>query len=235
MENFTLISIEELEKTVMGLSKKKGTEEGISSDILKTAFSTIKEEFREVINMSLQIGECPNRWKTSTIVPIPKVKKPKKASDYRPINILPIYEKVLELVVKKQIETFIEDNKILFKHQAGFRKLYSCETAIQRIIDEWKLEISEGKIIGVLFMDLKRAFETVDRERLLEKLNQNGIRGKVLKWLKSYLSNRTQQVRFNNQYSKLMNIEHGVPQGSILGPLLYILYINDNKNMLRRK
>lgn len=130
-------------------------------------------------------------------------------------------------MVKKQIETFIEDNKILFKHQAGFRKLYSCETAIQRIIDEWKLEISEGKIIGVIFMDLKRAFETVDRERLLEKLNQNGIRGKVLKWLKSYLSNRTQQVRFNNKYSKLMNIEHGVPQGSVLGPLLIILYIND--------
>ena len=113
------------------------------------------------------------------------------------------------------------------KHQSGFRKYYSCETAIQTVVNDWKISISEGKIIGVIFMDLKRAFETIDRNRLIEKLYQYGIRGNVLEWMKSYLKNRFQQVCIGNKYSKLMMTEHGVPQGSVLGLLLFIIYIND--------
>lgn len=111
-----------------------------------------------IINDSLRTGQCPNGWKTSTIIPIPKVGKPKIASKFRPINILPIYEKVLELVVKEQLELYLERNDIITEHQSGFRKQHSCETAIQTIMDEWRLIISEGEIVGV-FMDLKRAFE----------------------------------------------------------------------------
>ncbi|XP_070165611.1 uncharacterized protein [Polyergus mexicanus] len=170
---------EHLEEIVMGLPKKKGTEEGITSDILKAAFCVIKEEFVDIINNSLKEGCCPKSWKTSTIIPIPKIEKARKA-----------------------------------KHQSGFRKQYSCETAIQTVIDEWKLIVSEAKMVGVIFMDLKRAFETIDRERLLEKLYQYGIRGMVIEWLRSYLKDRTQQVQFNNKWSKLMTTEYGVPQGS---------------------
>lgn len=226
-EEFKLIDIKDLEVIILQLPQKKGTEEGITSDILKGIFPVIKEEFVNVINQSLKEGCCPQNWKTSTIIPIPKIEKARKASEFRPINILPMYEKVLELVVKKQIEDYFEFNEYITEHQSGFRKYYSCETAIQTVVNDWKISISEGKIIGVIFMDLKRAFETIDRNRLIEKLYRYGIGGNVLEWIKTYLKDRMQQVRIGNNCSKLMRIEYGVPQGSVLGPLLFIIYIND--------
>ena len=162
IENFKRIEIKHLQEIIMGLPRKKGTEEEITSDILK-AFDVIKEEFVNIINSSLEEGNFPEGWKTATIVPIPKVERTKKASEFRPINMLPMVEKVLELVVKKQIEAYLENNYILTEHQSGFRRTYSCEIAIQTVIDEWKKTISEGKMVGVIFIDFKRAFETVDR------------------------------------------------------------------------
>jgi len=166
-------------------------------------------------------------------MPIPKIDKAKKANEYRPINVLPTFEKVLELVVKEQLEMYLETNGIITEHQSGFRK-HSCKTAIQTVIDEWKLIVNEGKMVGIIFMNLKRTFETIDRERLLEKIYQYGIRRRVLEWFKSYMNNRKQQVRFNHTWSELLTTEYGVPQGSVLGLLLFIVYINDNQNLSRR-
>lgn len=170
-EDFKLINTKDLEEIIMQLPRKKGTEEGITGDILRGVFPVIKEEFVSVINQSLKEDCCPQNWKTLTIIPIPKAEKARKASEFRPINILPIYEKVLELVVKKQIEDYFESNEYITEHQSGFRKNYSCETAIQTVVNDWKISISEGKVMGVIFMDLKRAFETIDRNRLIEKLS----------------------------------------------------------------
>ena len=227
MDNFESVGALELGRIIDKLPKRKATDEGITIEILRMAVSAIEREFVDIINESLREGCFPDSWKVSTIVPIPKIEKAKNAKDFRPINMLPIYEKVLELVVKKQVEKYLETNEIITEHQSGFRKQFSCETAIQTVIDEWKLNISERRVVGVIFMDLKRAFETVDRELLIKKMLQYGIRGKVLEWFRSYLNNRKQRVWFNGEYSGIIKTKCGVPQGSVLGPLLFNVYIND--------
>lgn len=136
MDSFVRIEVDRLVEIVTRLPNKTGTEEGISSNIMKTALPAIKVEFARVINSSLTEGQCPEGWKISTVILIPKVTNPKKASEYRSTNILPVYEKVLELVVKEQIESYLENKGIITEHQFGFRKHHSCETALQIIIDE---------------------------------------------------------------------------------------------------
>jgi len=110
LQHFHTVSIEEVEGIVRRLPRKKGTDEGISIDVMKTAWNVIKSEYVDIINSSVKEGICPKGWKTSTIKPIPKIEQPKKANQFRPINMLPTFEKVLELVVKKQLERYLESN-----------------------------------------------------------------------------------------------------------------------------
>jgi hypothetical protein len=141
--------------------------------------------------------------------------------------MLPVFEKILEIVVKNQLSQYIENNNILISQQSGFRKHHSCETSLSLILKQWKEEIDRKRVIVSVFLDLKRAFETIDRKILLQKLLCYGITEKEYEWFKSYLDQRFQQTRFNGVLSALREIELGVPQGSVIGPLLFILYIND--------
>lgn len=205
----------------------------LNKTIILDALTFIGLPFLDVINSSLESGLFPTDWKISILTPVPKVQNTVKAEEFRPINQLPTYEKILEGVVKRQLNEHLEKNEILISEQFGFRKRYSCEMAINVILLNWKEEIDCGKRIIAVFLDLKRAFETINRERLIKKMEQYGVRGLEKRWFESYLTNRFQQTKMNAEISDILEVKLGVPQGAKLAADLFILYINDINQCLK--
>jgi len=223
---FKQMEYSDLKRIVNGL-KTTSTCDGINVETLKSSLDSISDLLLKVINNSLAQGIVPSRWKKSTVIPIPKVPNPKKPQEVRPINMLPLYEKILEIFVHEQLVDYFEMNNLLYKLQFGFRKKRSTEAAIQMILTEWRKALNDNKFILTVLLDLKRAFETIDREKLIEKLRLYGISGMALKWIVSYMTDRSQVVNIDGVSSSEMPCDDGVPQGSVLGVLFFIIFIND--------
>ena len=141
--------------------------------------------------------------------------------------MLPFISKIFEKIVADSVIDFLEDRDILYNKQFGFRKRHSKTHAIIALTEKVSMALVSGKIVGGVFLDLKKAFDCVSHDILLNQLNAYGIRGNLMQWFQSYLSARSQYVIYNGIKSSFRNITHGVPQGSILGPLLFILNVND--------
>ena len=210
----------------MKVSKATGPN-SIPTNLLKQFTDELISPLVAIINKSLKEGIFPNILKFASVCPIYKKSDRTKCVNYRPISLLSNLSKIFEKTMYSRIELFLSEFDIIYKLQFGFRKMHSTEHALLSIVEEIRKNLNNGKFSCGAFIDLEKAFDTVNHKILLSKLEHYGIRETSLTWIESYLSNRKQSVKLNGVHSKYERVCCGVPQGSILGPLLFIIYIND--------
>ena len=228
--DFNIINEEELLKVVHEMSGKSCQLDIIPMWLFKNCIQELKNIVLYIVNESLSTGQFPEDLKSALIIPGLKKSNldPDELKSYRPISNLTFLSKIIEKCVHKQLTLYIENNKLFASKQSGYRKFHSCETAVTKIHNDILIMMDKRTNVVLLLLDLSAAFDTVNHQLLLQRLSRKyGIRGSVISWLTSYLQNRSFSVKVKSSTSSSCILEIGVPQGSILGPILFILYTKD--------
>ena len=226
--NLPLMSVYEVYKYLQNLkqSATRGPDD-IDNKILKISAPIIAETLTYIYNLCIDKCSFPSQFKIAQVIPLYKSGDSSEPSNYRPISILSALSKPIENHINKHLFNHLESFKLLNENQSGFRKNRSCHTALTTMIEEWLLHINNNKLCGALFIDFAKAFDVIDHNLLCRKLNLYGVTGKTLQLIASFLNNREQYILLNPNTSSIQPVKYGVPQGSVLGPLLFAIYVND--------
>ena len=224
-------------KVVSGLKSSTCSLDPIPTSFFKTVFNCLSGELLVLLNQSLLTGTFPKLFKTAIVKPILKKSNldSQTLSNYRPISNLPFISKILEKLVFNQLHKFLSNNNVFEQFQSGFRANHSTETALVKVLNDLRINSDKKNISVLVLLDLSSAFDTIDHDILLARLeNRVGLAGNVLKWFRSYLTGRDFFVSLGDNASEKVEMTCGVPQGSILGPMLFNLYMLPLGSVIRK-